>query len=84
MIRVLVEVALSGYTVIPAAPIGIDKRGPDPLSQGLQLVKKAGGELLGQTGKVGVYPQQLHIVRCRGRGDTLGVWHYDTFKSDSA
>lgn len=84
MIRVLVEVALSGYTVIPAAPVGIDKRGHDPLSQGLQLVKKAGGELLGQTGKVGIHSQQLHVIRSCGRGGTLGVWHHDTSKSDRA
>lgn len=51
MIRVLVQILLRGYAVKPAAPVGIDKRGHDPLSQGLQLVKKAGGELTRQTSK---------------------------------
>lgn len=51
MIRVLVQILLRGYAVKPAAPVGIDKRGHDPLSQGLQLVKKPAGSSRGKPAK---------------------------------
>lgn len=68
MIRMLLQVLLSGCAVVPTATVGIHESGHNPPCQGLQLVKKSVGQFAGQAREISISALQLRVILRRGRG----------------